>query len=116
MRSSNQKIVDKELYEEMEKVATRSLCFWTRNGAKKHGLILVDTKNEFGLHDGKLMLIDEIHTPDSSRFWIADTMKKKFHLEKNLKILIKEISATLVCQNAGLSVMVSHGNDHRTGS
>lgn len=37
------------------------------------GLILVDTKYEFGLIDGQLVLIDEIHTPDSSRYWIADT-------------------------------------------
>jgi phosphoribosylaminoimidazole-succinocarboxamide synthase len=37
------------------------------------GLILVDTKYEFGLIDGKLALIDEVHTPDSSRYWIADT-------------------------------------------
>jgi phosphoribosylaminoimidazole-succinocarboxamide synthase len=37
------------------------------------GLVLVDTKYEFGLLDGKLALIDEIHTPDSSRYWIADT-------------------------------------------
>jgi len=36
-------------------------------------LILVDTKYEFGLIDGKLALIDEVHTPDSSRYWIADT-------------------------------------------
>lgn len=37
------------------------------------GLVLVDTKYEFGLIDGQLVLIDEIHTPDSSRYWIADT-------------------------------------------
>lgn len=41
--------------------------------AQKAGLILVDTKYEMGLVDGKLTLIDEIHTPDSSRFWVADS-------------------------------------------
>jgi phosphoribosylaminoimidazole-succinocarboxamide synthase len=41
--------------------------------ARRAGLILVDTKYEFGLVDGRLVLIDEIHTPDSSRYWIADT-------------------------------------------
>ena len=41
------------------------------------GLILVDTKYEFGLHNGKLTLIDEIHTPDSSRFWIAKTYQSR---------------------------------------
>lgn len=41
--------------------------------AARAGLILVDTKYEFGLVDGELVLIDEVHTPDSSRYWIADT-------------------------------------------
>jgi phosphoribosylaminoimidazole-succinocarboxamide synthase len=41
--------------------------------ALRGGLILVDTKYEFGLIDGRLHLIDEIHTPDSSRYWIADS-------------------------------------------
>ncbi|MFN8483829.1 MAG: phosphoribosylaminoimidazolesuccinocarboxamide synthase [Anaerolineae bacterium] len=41
--------------------------------AQRAGLILVDTKYEFGLVDGRLALIDEIHTPDSSRFWLADS-------------------------------------------
>ncbi len=44
----------------------------------KAGLILVDTKYEFGLYKGKLMLIDEIHTPDSSRFWIKKTYLPRF--------------------------------------
>ena len=47
--------------------------------AEQAGLILVDTKYEFGLTpDGKPMLIDEVHTPDSSRFWKADTYAEKF--------------------------------------
>lgn len=41
--------------------------------ARERGLLLVDTKYEFGLIDGKLHLIDEIHTPDSSRYWVADS-------------------------------------------
>jgi phosphoribosylaminoimidazole-succinocarboxamide synthase len=44
----------------------------------EHGLILVDTKYEFGLHEGRLTLMDEIHTPDSSRFWIQDTYEERF--------------------------------------
>lgn len=44
--------------------------------AAEKGLILVDTKYEFGLKDGKVMLIDEIHTPDSSRFFYADTYQQ----------------------------------------
>lgn len=47
--------------------------------AKKNGLILVDTKYEFGLDEnGDILLIDEIHTPDSSRFWIADSYEERF--------------------------------------
>lgn len=71
------KIVPKSLYEQMEKTA---LVLFER-GTKicsRAGLILVDTKYEFGLYKGKLMLVDEIHTPDSSRFWIKATYKKRF--------------------------------------
>ena len=46
--------------------------------ARKAGLILVDTKYEFGLIDGKLAVIDEIHTPDSSRYWQADSYAHRF--------------------------------------
>jgi len=46
--------------------------------AADNGLVLVDTKYEFGLRDGKLYLVDEIHTPDSSRFWYADTYAEHF--------------------------------------
>lgn len=73
----NKKIVEKKLYEQMEKVALELFAFGNK-WCQKHGLILVDTKYEFGLYDGKLILIDEIHTPDSSRFWIADTYEERF--------------------------------------
>ena len=47
--------------------------------AAKRGLILVDTKYEFGLDpDGRIILADEIHTPDSSRYWIGDTYERRF--------------------------------------
>lgn len=76
------KIVDKKLYEQMEKAALALFDFGNKL-CKKRGLILVDTKYEFGLYKGKLTLIDEIHTPDSSRFWIEKTYKKRF--EKGLE-------------------------------
>ncbi|MBV6395704.1 MAG: Phosphoribosylaminoimidazole-succinocarboxamide synthase [Anaerolineales bacterium] len=48
--------------------------------ANKAGLILVDTKYEFGIApDGSVMLIDEVHTPDSSRYWKADTYEERFN-------------------------------------
>ncbi len=47
--------------------------------AQQHGLILVDTKYEFGkLPDGTIILVDEVHTPDSSRYWLANTYAAKF--------------------------------------
>ncbi len=60
--------VSADIYKAMEKVA---LKLFERGSAmlEERGLILVDTKYEFGLIDNKLVLIDEIHTPDSSRFW-----------------------------------------------
>ncbi len=59
-----------------EQVETAALGLFARGQAvaRQGGLILVDTKYEFGLIDGQLTLIDEIHTPDSSRYWIADSM------------------------------------------
>lgn len=71
------RIVSEKLWRQMKRA---SLALFER-GTKicaKAGIILVDTKYEFGLHNNKLMLIDEIHTPDSSRFWIKKTYKKRF--------------------------------------
>lgn len=66
-----QGIVEPALYEQMEAV-TRALFERGQALARERGLILVDTKYEFGLHNGELMLMDEIHTPDSSRFFFAE--------------------------------------------
>jgi phosphoribosylaminoimidazole-succinocarboxamide synthase len=66
--------------EMMERVSQVSLALF-RFGSDmlaQRGLILVDTKYEFGLYEGRLVLIDEIHTPDSSRFWIRDTYHERF--------------------------------------
>jgi phosphoribosylaminoimidazole-succinocarboxamide synthase len=64
-----------ELYDEMAEVSMQLFQRGTALLAEK-GIILVDTKYEFGLLDGKLILIDEIHTPDSSRFWSMDSYNK----------------------------------------
>ena len=63
--------VSKELYDQMKE---KSLALFKVGSEllKEKGIILVDTKYEFGLLDGKLILIDEMHTPDSSRFWSAE--------------------------------------------
>jgi len=55
---------------------TRSLFKRGEQMARSQGLILADTKYEFGLLDGKIILIDEVHTPDSSRYFYADTYDK----------------------------------------
>ena len=72
------KIVSPKLWREMEKAALGLFERGTRVCAKA-GIILVDTKYEFGIYKGKLMLIDEIHTPDSSRFWIKSTYRERFN-------------------------------------
>lgn len=61
-------LVAKALWEQVEAVAIR-LFNYGQQVVENAGLILVDTKYEFGLIDGELTLIDEIHTPDSSRYW-----------------------------------------------
>jgi phosphoribosylaminoimidazole-succinocarboxamide synthase len=65
-------LVDPELWARVQQV---SLEIFRRGQevARNAGLILVDTKYEFGMIDGKLALIDEVHTPDSSRYWLADS-------------------------------------------
>jgi phosphoribosylaminoimidazole-succinocarboxamide synthase len=64
-----------------EQVQTAALSIFKRGQelAQKAGLILVDTKYEFGrAPDGRILLIDEVHTPDSSRFWKADSYEGRF--------------------------------------
>lgn len=64
-----------------DQVQTAALEIFNRGQqvALAAGMILVDTKYEFGLaEDGRIMLIDEVHTPDSSRFWKADTYTERF--------------------------------------
>jgi phosphoribosylaminoimidazole-succinocarboxamide synthase len=66
-------LVDAALWRQVESAAF-ALFARGRLLAQRAGLILVDTKYEFGLVDGALALIDEVHTPDSSRYWLADSV------------------------------------------
>ena len=84
-----QGIVSKEDYEIMEDY-TRKLFARGQEIAAKQGLILVDTKYEFGKHDGKVYLIDEVHTPDSSRYFYAEGYEEKFEKGEPQKQLSKE--------------------------
>ena len=84
-----QGIVSREDYEQMEQY-TRALFARGTEIAAGKGLILVDTKYEFGKRDGKVILIDEIHTPDSSRYFYADGYEEKFRQGLPQKQLSKE--------------------------
>lgn len=84
-----QGLVSKEDYELMEKYTYALFARGTEMAAEK-GLILVDTKYEFGKKDGKVYLIDEIHTPDSSRYFYADEYQEKFEKGEPQKQLSKE--------------------------
>ena len=84
-----QGIVDKDDYELMERY-TRALFRRGSEMAAEKGLILVDTKYEFGKRDGKVYLIDEIHTPDSSRYFYADGYEERFEKGEPQRQLSKE--------------------------
>lgn len=78
--------------EEYELLEKYTLALFKRGSeiAQKRGLILVDTKYEFGKHDGKIYLMDEIHTPDSSRYFYMDGYEKRFNKGEPQKQLSKE--------------------------
>lgn len=82
-------LVSKEIYEKLEKIALALFERGTEMAAKR-GLILVDTKYEFGLKDGEIYLIDEIHTPDSSRYFYAEGYEEKFAKGEQQRQLSKE--------------------------
>lgn len=84
-----QGIVSAEDYEQMERYTRALFERGTRMGAEK-GLILVDTKYEFGKHNGKVYLIDEIHTPDSSRYFYAEGYEERFEKGEPQRQLSKE--------------------------
>ena len=82
-------LVDEPVYREMERAALALFAFGTELAAANN-LILVDTKYEFGLFGDRVVLIDEIHTPDSSRFWVKDTYRERFERGEEPEKLDKE--------------------------
>ena len=82
-------IATREEYEQLEKY-TRAIFERGTEIAAKQGLILVDTKYEFGKKDGKIYLMDEIHTPDSSRYFYADGYEERLAKGEHQKQLSKE--------------------------
>ena len=85
----SQGLVSVEEYEMLEKYTMELFLRGTEIAAKR-GLILVDTKYEFGRRNGKIYLIDEIHTPDSSRYFYADSYQELFDKGEAQKQLSKE--------------------------
>ncbi len=77
--------LDAELWNRVQDGGLRAFERGTEVGGQG-GLILVDTKYEFGLaDDGSLLLIDEVHTPDSSRFWLASSYDERFEAGLELR-------------------------------
>ena len=91
-------LISKEDYETIEKY---TLALFQRGTeiAAKMGLILVDTKYEFGKKDGKIYLIDEIHTPDSSRYFYADGYEERLAKGERQRQLSKEFVREWLMEN-----------------
>lgn len=93
-----QNIVPEDIYIQLEKY-TRALFQRGTEIAAKQGLILVDTKYEFGIRDGKVYLIDEIHTPDSSRYFYAEGYEERQANGEQQKQLSKEFVRQWLIEN-----------------
>jgi phosphoribosylaminoimidazole-succinocarboxamide synthase len=94
----NQGILTLEEYEQIEKF-TRAIFQRGTELAAERGLILVDTKYEFGKKEGQIYLIDEIHTPDSSRYFYANEYKHRFDHDLPQKQLSKEFVREWLMEN-----------------
>lgn len=93
-----QGLVSKEDYEKLEEYSMKLFEQGTKLAADK-GLILVDTKYEFGKKDGRIYLIDEVHTPDSSRYFYADKYQERLENNEPQKQLSKEFVREWLIEN-----------------
>ena len=94
----SQGLVSEDDYVQLENY-TRQIFQRGTEIAAERGLILVDTKYEFGKKDGKIYLIDEIHTPDSSRYFYADGYEERLSNDENQKQLSKEFVREWLMEN-----------------
>ena len=94
----SQGLVKEEIYNELERI---SLELFKRGSeiAAERGLILVDTKYEFGIRNGEIYLIDEIHTPDSSRYFYSEGYQERFDKGEQQKQLSKEFVREWLMEN-----------------
>ncbi|MBQ9312246.1 MAG: phosphoribosylaminoimidazolesuccinocarboxamide synthase [Bacteroidales bacterium] len=93
-----QGLISKEDYEQIEQYALKLFARGSEV-AKQRGLILVDTKYEFGKYDGKIYLIDEIHTPDSSRYFYLDGYEERQQKGEKQRQLSKEFVREWLMEN-----------------
>ncbi len=91
-------LVPEAIYDQVEKYTYQLFQRGTEMAANM-GLILVDTKYEFGVRDGKVYLIDEIHTPDSSRYFYGDTYEENFSKGLEQRQLSKEFVRQWLIEN-----------------
>jgi phosphoribosylaminoimidazole-succinocarboxamide synthase len=82
-------LIDAKTFDAVADIAFRVFAAGVEH-ARSRGLILVDTKYEFGMLDGQVVLSDEVHTPDSSRYWIADTYEERFRAGQDQRGIDKE--------------------------
>jgi len=104
---SEQQILEQGLMQQRDwrraSEATLALFAEGQKWAHSRGLILVDTKYEFGKVGDEIVLIDEIHTPDSSRYWIASEYQSRFHRGDEQKMLDKENIRQWLIKERGFS-------------
>jgi phosphoribosylaminoimidazole-succinocarboxamide synthase len=93
-----QGLVDPKIYEKLEKI-THQLFKTGADFADKQGLILVDTKYEFGIKNDEIMLMDEIHTPDSSRYFYKDGYEERQAHGEKQRQLSKEFVRQWLIEN-----------------
>ncbi len=94
-----QGLVSAQMYKQVEEYALKMFTLGQKVAAER-GLILVDTKYEMGIdNDGNLMVIDEVHTPDSSRYWIADSYQSRFEQNQEPDMLDKEFVRRMIVQS-----------------
>lgn len=94
----NKGILDEQTYSELERI-TRALFQRGTEMAAERGLILVDTKYEFGFRNGEIMLMDEIHTPDSSRYFYAKGYEDRQQKGEAQRQLSKEFVRQWLIEN-----------------
>jgi phosphoribosylaminoimidazole-succinocarboxamide synthase len=101
---SPQNIIDQGILtmEQWQFISEKALQLYNHgyNVALTKGLILVDTKYEFGFLNDKIILIDEIHTPDSSRYWLAETYQEKFNNSQSPDKYDKDCIRDWLCENS----------------